>query len=89
MTDLATLQSDIATERTSRGFTTDPLRLLTLLTEEMGEIARELKKTWSPNYEAFDVDRLALEFGVDLESSVRGKFFGTDADRSWRSARPS
>jgi NTP pyrophosphatase (non-canonical NTP hydrolase) len=69
----------------------------------MGEVARELKKTWSPNYDAFDVDRLApeladtfvllsalaTEFGVDLDSSVRVQFFAVDAERSWRKARPS
>lgn len=81
MTDLATLQSDITTERRTRGFTTDPLRLLTLLTEE--RLAPEPA-------DAFVLLRaLASEFGVDLESSVLEKFFGVDADRSWQSARPS
>jgi NTP pyrophosphatase (non-canonical NTP hydrolase) len=100
MTDLAELQAEIVTERSSRGFTTDPVRLLALLVEEVGEIARELKKTWSPNYHQFEVDRLAPELadvlvlvcalasehGVDLEQTVRQKFFGLDAGRGWESA---
>lgn len=74
--------------------------MVVLLAEEVGEIAREVKKTWSANYDAFDADRLAPELadafvlitalaseaGVDLETAVENKFFGDDAVREWRSA---
>ena len=76
------------------------MRVLALLVEEIGEVARELKKTWSPNYGDFSADRLAAELadvlvlvcalaaehGIDLELSVRQKFFEADAKRSWKSA---
>ena len=100
MTGLGELQAEIAAERASRGFTTDPERLLVLLVEEVGEVARELKKTWSPNYDHFEVEHLGSELadvlvlvcalasahGVDLGHSVRHKFFGVDAERTWKSA---
>ncbi len=102
MTDLADLQHLIVETRAGRGFTTDPVRLLCLLTEEVGEVAAEIKRTWSPNYPAPDVEALAAEladsfvvlsalasaFDVDLETAVRSKFFGSDADRPWASADP-
>lgn len=92
----------IVDERERRGFTTDPVRLLVLLMEEVGELARELKKTWSPNYDTFDPDRLAPELadtfvllaalaattGVDLETAVEEKFFGADRRRPWKSSEP-
>lgn len=100
MTELSALQLEIKAERQARGFTTDPIRVLTLLTEELGEVARELKRTWSSNYDEFDVNRLApeladvvvlvsalaSEFEVDLETAIREKFFGNDATRPWPSA---
>lgn len=104
MTEVADLQEQIESERAARGFTTDPVRIMTLLSEELGEVAREVKKTWSPNYEAFDAARLAPELAdvfvllnalastceIDLETAVRDKFFGSDAQRHWPSAeRPT
>ncbi|MFP3899323.1 MAG: MazG nucleotide pyrophosphohydrolase domain-containing protein [Acidimicrobiia bacterium] len=100
MSSLAELQAEIVAERASRGFTSDPGRLLALLVEEVGEVARELTKTWSPNDDDFEVERLACELadvlvlvcalasahGVDLDHSVRHKFFEVDADRTWKSA---
>ena len=100
MPDLSELQLAIASERRDRGFTSDPVRILTLLIEELGEVARELKKTWSPNYGDLDVERLApeladvfvllsalaSEFEVDLASAIQSKFFGADAQRRWPSA---
>lgn len=100
MADLAELQAEIVAERAARGFTTDPVRVLALLVEEIGEVARELKKTWSPNYDAFSADRLAPELAdvfvlvcalasehdIDLESAVRRKFFDHDSARPWRSS---
>lgn len=100
MTELARLQREIQAARRERGFTRDPARLLTLIVEELGEVARELKRTWSPNYGALNVGclapeladtfvllcALASEFDIDLETEIRRKFFGADVDREWRSA---
>lgn len=100
MAELRELQREIVEVRATRGFTVDPVRLLVLLAEELGEVARELKKTWSPNYDEFDPERLAPELadlfvllsalasgtGVDLETAVRDKFFRVDQDRAWPSA---
>lgn len=97
---LPDLQAKIAETRASRGFTTDPVHLVVLLAEELGEVAREVKKRWSTNYDAFDGERLAPELadtfvllsalasevGVDLETAIDQKFFTTDAERTWRSA---
>ena len=45
MSQLADLQSAISkTGRAERGFVTDPVKLQVLLTEEVGEIAAEIKK---------------------------------------------
>ena len=78
----------------------DPVRLLCLLTEELGEVAAEIKKTWSDNYPDLVIDDLASEisdvyvglsalasaFDIDLEDAVRSKFFGSDASRRWNTA---
>lgn len=95
--DLEQLQQRIAAVRNDRGFTTDPLRLLSLLTEEVGEVAGELKKTWSKNYEELQVSELgdeladvfvlitalATSFEIDLADAVEQKFFNADSKRSW------
>ncbi len=100
MGDVAVLQDRIAAVRAERGFTTDPLRLLGLLTEELGEVAGQLKRTWSANYpelvtqdladELADVfvllSALATSFGIDLDEAVSRKFFEADAGRSWVTA---
>jgi len=100
MSELGELQKQIEAIRTERGFTTDPVRLLALLTEEVGEVAGELKKTWSKNYAALDVadladeladvfvlvSALATKFDIDLETAVRSKFFTADAQRRWATA---
>jgi NTP pyrophosphatase (non-canonical NTP hydrolase) len=102
MTSTSDLQAQIVEARASRGFTSDPVRLVVLLAEEVGEIAREVKKTWSPNDEAFEADGLALrladafvllaalasEAGIDLGAAAEDKFFGDDAGRNWPSAGP-
>jgi NTP pyrophosphatase (non-canonical NTP hydrolase) len=98
--DLTELQGAIVAERQARGFTSDPVRLLTLIVEELGEVARELKGTWSPNYDQPSIDRLAPEladvlvllaalasnFDIDLAASVEKKFFEDDDLRRWPSA---
>ena len=95
------LQHEIATIRQERGFVTDPLKILILMTEEMGEIATELKSLWSPNYRAFDRQRLAEEiadvfvtlsalansYEIDIEDAVREKFIEKDSGREWKSAQ--
>ena len=97
---IAELVAKIVAKRTERGFVTDPLKIHVLLTEEVGEIAAELKRTWSKNYSEFSRDKLgeeiadvfcllaalANEFDVDIERSVKEKFFEADESRTWRSA---
>lgn len=61
MPDLSELQLAVTAERRARGFTSDSVRILALLIEELGEVARELKRTWSPNYDDLDAERLASE----------------------------
>ena len=100
MSDLKALQDRIVETRKARGFVTDPLKIQILLTEEVGEISTELKRLWSPNYDAFSKDRianeiadtfvvlsaLASEFDIDLESAVEKKFFNADSKRKWASS---
>ncbi len=103
MTDVRELQAEIERVRAERGYMNDPVRLLCLLTEELGEIAAEIKKTWSDNYPDLVIDDLASEisdvyvglsalasaFDIDLEDAVRSKFLGSDASRRWNTASPS
>lgn len=72
-----------------------------LLVEEVGEVAAEIKKTWSPNYPDLTVDKLseeladafvllsalASQFDIDLEQAMRSKFIGADGGRTWASAQ--
>ncbi len=44
MTELAELQQAIAEIRSQRGFDTDPVKIHLLLTEEIGEIASQIKR---------------------------------------------
>ncbi len=97
---LRELQDTVTEVRAGRGFTTDPVRILVLLTEEVGELAREVKRTWSPNYgpprkaklgeelaDAFVcLCALADAFDVDLESEIHAKFLVQDGRRKWASA---
>ena len=71
-----------------------------MLTEEVGEIASELKPLWSNNYGDFDPARLqdeiadafvllsalATRFDIDIETAVTKKFFQKDSLRPWKSA---
>lgn len=97
MSELHELQTLIEGVRRQRGFTTDPIRIFTLLNEEIGEVAAELKKTWSPNYPDLELSRLgeeladvfvllsalATNFDIDLETAVRRKFVDADSKRTW------
>lgn len=74
--------------------------MLTLLVEEVGEVASELKKTWSRNYpdmatqdladELADVfvlvSALASAHDIDLGAAVADKFIEADGRRHWPSA---
>mgnify|MGYP000592657262 CR=1 FL=1 len=97
---ISELVDKIVAKRAERGFVTDPLKIHILLTEEVGEIAAELKRTWSKNYSEFSRDKLgeevadvfcllaalANEFGIDIERAVEEKFFEADESRTWKSA---
>ena len=101
LTNLTNLQKRIALEREDRGFVTDPVKLAVLLSEEVGEIASEIKRLWSKNYDQFCADRLeeeiadafvvlsalANQFDIDLENAIERKFFDKDAQREWKSAQ--
>ena len=101
MPTLRELQASIEGVRSERGFTTDPVRVLCLLVEEVGEVAAEIKKTWSDNYPALVIDDLRAEladvfvllsalassFDVDLEEAIHSKFFDADAGRRWATAQ--
>lgn len=101
MTELAELQATIKQVRAERGFTVDPVQVLCLLVEEVGEVASEVKKTWSKNYSGLVVEDVANEladvfvllsalassFDIDLDDAVRAKFLEADAARDWPSSR--
>ena len=101
MSDLRELQRRVVQTRDERGFTQDSLRMFALLSEEIGELAGELKRTWSSNYPAFDREALADEvsdafvlllaladhYGIDVASAVESKFFGRDGQRAWKTAK--
>jgi NTP pyrophosphatase (non-canonical NTP hydrolase) len=100
VTELCDLQKAISKERAARGFVTDPVKLQLLLSEEIGEMASEIKKLWSKNYAEFDRRRLedeiadvfvllaatAEKFDIDIEKAVAEKFFQEDGLREWKSA---
>jgi NTP pyrophosphatase (non-canonical NTP hydrolase) len=101
MATLQELQALVHQVRQSRGFTMEPLKIFALLNEEVGEVAAELKRTWSPNYDGFNQDALADEladvlvcllalanqFDLDVEQALVGKLVEKDSRREWKSAR--
>ena len=100
---LTDLQKTIGKIRKERGFTTDPIRIFALLAEEAGEVAKELKKTWSKNYGAFDRNMLADEivdvqvclvalancYGIDITEEMAAKFLEKDKARNWNTSGQS
>ena len=78
----------------------EPLKIFTLLNEEIGEVAKELKREWSKNYEGFSTDKLADEiadvqvclcalanqYNIDIETSVKKKFIKADSERVWKTS---
>jgi NTP pyrophosphatase (non-canonical NTP hydrolase) len=91
------LQDMVVAKRSERGFVNDPVRLCVLLTEEVGELASEIKKTWSANYSGTTKEKLSEEcsdvfcvlmamaqaFDIDIEEAVVDKFFSKDEERKW------
>ena len=77
----------------------EPDHIYMKLTEEVGEVAGELKHIWSKNYEKFEVEdlqdeladvmvlllALANQFDIDIETAVR-RIIEKDDDRKWVSA---
>jgi NTP pyrophosphatase (non-canonical NTP hydrolase) len=100
MKEMKVMQSEVNEIRRLRGFTMEPLKIFTLLNEEIGEVASELKRTWSKNYDSFSKVRLAEEiadvqvclfalagqFDIDIEQAVCDKFIDKDSKRTWKSA---
>jgi len=96
--ELAVLCHKVARRRIERGFTTETLKLQQLLSEEIGEMSRELKKLWTKSYGVFDESKLgeemadvicllmaiAHEHQIDLEKAILGKFFDKDEGRKWK-----
>lgn len=83
---LPELQSFIATLIKEKGWSTDPNEIFVLLTEEVGEVAKEVRRTWKkgvadvrPALAAeladvlFYVADLANVHGIDLAQAVRDK----------------
>ena len=95
---LSSLQKRIGALRKQRGFTLDPERVTLLLVEEVGEIARQLKRTWSPNYESYSPDAMAEELAdvlfvllglsdvlnIDIGDALKRKT-ASDHKREWKS----
>lgn len=83
----------VETKRSERGFEDTRERLMILLTEEVGEIATELRRHWKGKadparlgMEIIDaityICRLARHFGIDLEEAVATKE-SINAHRTW------
>ena len=78
------MEKEIHLIRKERGFTMEPLKIFTLLNEEIGEVASELKKQWSKNYDDLSIEKLSEEladvqvclcalanqYEINLESAV-------------------
>lgn len=98
---LSELQKLVNEKRHDRGFVMDPLKIFILLSEEIGEIAAELKKEWSVNYDKLDKNKLAEEiadvqvclialanqYDIDINTAVINKFIEKDSKRTWKSAK--
>jgi NTP pyrophosphatase (non-canonical NTP hydrolase) len=97
MTEMAALQQSISEVRAQRGFFTDPVKIMVHLTEEIGEVASQVRRTWSVNPDDFEqgqledeiadvfvlLTALANQFDIDIEKAVVKKFFQKNSDRTW------
>ncbi len=95
---LRALQKKIGELRKKRGFTQDPERALILLVEEVGEVAQQLKRSWSPNYDIFSNNAIAEELAdvlfvllglsgllkIDIADALKKKTTA-DSGRTWKS----
>ncbi len=95
---LRSLQTKVGELRKKRGFTQDPERALILLVEEVGEVAQQIKRSWSPNYESFSNSAIAEELAdvlfvllglsdllsIDIAEALKKKT-AADANRTWKS----
>lgn len=83
---LAELQSFVAALVAEKGWSKDPNEILILLTEEVGEVAKEVRHSWKRGHDAVrpaigaemaDVLMYLLDlantYGVDLEQAMRDK----------------
>ena len=75
------------------------MKIQVLLSEESREIASQIKRLWSVNYDDFDGSQLEEEiadvfglltvlanrFDIDIEQAVVRKFFEKGSKRTWRS----
>ena len=95
---LLSLQKKIGELRNKRGFTQDPERAMILLVEEVGEVAQQMKRLWSPNYDMYTKEKLAEELadvqfvllglsdllGIQLADALDKKT-KQDSGRKWKS----
>jgi NTP pyrophosphatase (non-canonical NTP hydrolase) len=95
---LRSLQKKVGEIRKKRGFTQDPERALILLVEEVGEVAQQLKRSWSPNYDTFSNSAIAEELAdvlfvllglsdllkIDIAEALKKKT-ASDSNRTWKS----
>jgi NTP pyrophosphatase (non-canonical NTP hydrolase) len=90
---LTQLAEHLEAKRAERGFEDTPERLMILLTEEIGEIATEIRKGWKGLAGPFRIGneiidaltyciRMARAFSIDLEAAIRGKE-AQNAGRTW------
>ncbi|MEY4745011.1 MAG: hypothetical protein RL272_956 [Candidatus Parcubacteria bacterium] len=93
---LADHQAFIAALVAEKGWTADPDKIFVLLSEEVGELAKELRRSWKRGMDGvrpeaaseladvfmYLVD-LANAFGVDLEQAVREKIAYNDARKEF------
>lgn len=83
---LAEFQAFVAALVEEKGWTKDPDEIFVLLTEEVGEVAKEVRRSWKRGAEGVRpeiaaeladvlmyVADLANAYGVDLETAVRDK----------------
>jgi NTP pyrophosphatase (non-canonical NTP hydrolase) len=90
---LSQLGEHLERKRRERGFEDSPERLMILLSEEIGEIATEIRKHWKglaePGRAAGEIIdaityllRMARQFGIDVESALAEKE-RRNAGRTW------
>lgn len=92
---LPELQSFIAAFVAEKGWTADRDQIYIRMTEEVGEVGKEVRRSWKKGNEAVSQDigaemadvamnllDLANAYGVDLESAIRAKI-DINRDRTW------